>query len=113
MLAHQLRNFGRDARVGRWSQAADVLSDDLVVFGPGPGDPRDDSEPRIARLRALMTERLDSARPLLAVCLSHQLLSLLAGLPVTPLPTPRQGERLTVNGFGEAAAIGLYNTFSA
>ncbi|QWL29599.1 anthranilate synthase family protein [Rathayibacter toxicus] len=113
MLAHQLRHLGMDARVERWSQAADVLSDDLVVFGPGPGDPRNDSEPRIARLRALMTERLDSARPLLAVCLSHQMLSLLAGLPVKPLPTPRQGERLTVNVFGEEAAIGFYNTFSA
>ncbi|MDY0913897.1 anthranilate synthase family protein [Rathayibacter festucae] len=113
MLAHQLRHLGMDARVERWSSVEDVLSDDLVVFGPGPGDPRDDSEPRIARLRALMTERLASERPMLAVCLSHQMLSLLAGLPVEPLPAPRQGVRLAVDVFGEDAAIGFYNTFSS
>ncbi|WP_342418228.1 glutamine amidotransferase-related protein [Rathayibacter sp. VKM Ac-2630] len=113
MLAHQLRHLGMDARVERWSSVEDVLSDDLVVFGPGPGDPRDDSEPRIARLRELMTRRLDSQRPMLAVCLSHQMLSLLAGLPVEPLPAPRQGVRLAVDVFGEEAAIGFYNTFSS
>jgi phenazine biosynthesis protein phzE len=41
------------------------------------------------------------------------MLSLLAGLPVEPLPAPRQGVRLAVDVFGEDAAIGFYNTFSS
>ena len=65
------------------------------------------------RLRELITARLDSGRPLLAVCLSHQVLADLAGLPIEPLPAPRQGVQLEVDVFGERAAIGFYNTFSA
>ncbi|NQX13189.1 phenazine-specific anthranilate synthase [Microbacteriaceae bacterium VKM Ac-2855] len=113
MLAHQLRHLGMDARVERWSDVAEVVSDELVIFGPGPGDPRDASDPRMLRLRELMTERLEARRPLLAVCLSHQMLSLMAGLPVEPLPAPRQGVRLAVDVFGADAAIGFYNTFSS
>ena len=113
MLAHQLRHLGVDARVVPWHEAPDEASEDLVVFGPGPGDPRDPGDPRVARLRELIAIRLASGRPMLAVCLSHQLLADLAGLPIAPLPTPRQGVQLEVDVFGEKAAIGFYNTFAA
>ena len=113
MLAHQLRHLGVDARVVPWHEAPDEASEDLVVFGPGPGDPRDPGDPRVARLRELIATRLASGRPMLAVCLSHQVLADLAGLPIAPLPTPRQGVQLEVDVFGERAAIGFYNTFAA
>ena len=113
MLAHQLRHLGVDAHVVPWHEAPDEASEDLVVFGPGPGDPRDQGDPRVARLRGLITTRLASGRPMLAVCLSHQVLADLAGLPIAPLPTPRQGVQLEVDVFGEQAAIGFYNTFAA
>ncbi|ANJ28786.1 chorismate-binding protein [Agromyces aureus] len=113
MLAHQLRHLGLDVRLVAWHQASAAASEDLVVFGPGPGDPRDATDPRIARLRELIAARLEAERPLLAVCLSHQVLADLAGLPVAPLPTPRQGVQLPIEVFGETAAIGFYNTFSA
>ena len=113
MLAHQLRHLGLAARVVPWNEAPLDASEDLVVFGPGPGDPRNHADPRIARFRELITARLASGRPLLAVCLSHQVLADLAGLPIEPLPTPRQGVQLEVEVFGEPAAIGFYNTFSA
>ena len=113
MLAHQLRHLGVDARVVPWHEAPVEASEDLVVFGPGPGDPRTATDPRIDRLRELITARLASGRPLLAVCLSHQVLADLAGLPIEPLPAPRQGVQLEVDVFGERAAIGFYNTFSA
>ena len=113
MLAHQLRHLGLAARVVPWHEAPDEASEDLVVFGPGPGDPRAATDPRVDRLRELITARLASGRPLLAVCLSHQVLADLAGLPIEPLPAPRQGVQLEVDVFGERAAIGFYNTFSA
>jgi phenazine biosynthesis protein phzE len=113
MLAHQLRHLGLEVRLAHWAAVESVADDDLVVFGPGPGDPRDLAERRIARLRALLLERLRAGLPLLAVCLSHQVLAGLAGYELAPLPAPRQGMRLEVDVFGERAAIGFYNTFGA
>lgn len=113
MLAHQLRHLGFGARVVPWHEAPLEASEDLVVFGPGPGDPRDERDPRINRLRTLVAARLGQGRPALAVCLSHQVLADLAGLPLAPLPSPRQGLQLEVDVFGEPAAIGFYNTFTA
>lgn len=113
MLAHQLRHLGFEARVVAWHEVGEDPADDLVVFGPGPGDPRDRSDRRIARLRELIAARLEAQRPFLAVCLSHQVLAGLAGLLIAPLPAPRQGVQLEVDVFGQRAAIGFYNTFSA
>lgn len=113
MLAHQLRHLGMQTAVSRWDAVTDISGPDLVVFGPGPGDPRDVINVRLATLRTQLRSRLDMGRPLLAVCLSHQILSMLAGLPVEPLPVPRQGVRLDVDVFGARAALGFYNTFSS
>ncbi len=113
MLAHQLRHLGLEVRLAPWQDVPLEASEELVVFGPGPGDPRNAADPRIVRLRELIAARLAARRPTLAVCLSHQVLAELAGLPITPLPTPRQGVQLDVDLFGERAAIGFYNTFAA
>ncbi len=113
MLAHQLRHLGLDVRVAGWDEVPLDPAEQLVVFGPGPGDPRDTADRRMARIRELIAARLHAGRPLLAVCLSHQVLAQLAGLPIEPLPVPRQGVQLTVDVFDEPAAIGFYNTFAA
>ncbi|MDR7381675.1 chorismate-binding protein [Promicromonospora iranensis] len=113
MLAHQLRHLGLNTRTVRWDAVDDVLADDLLVLGPGPGDPRDHEDPRIASIVRRIGERVTAGRPLLAVCLSHQVLADLAGFPVRALPAPRQGVRLDADVFGTTAAIGYYNTFGA
>jgi phenazine biosynthesis protein phzE len=113
MLAHQLRHLGMNTRMVRWDAVDDVLADDLLVLGPGPGDPRDHEDPRIASIARRIHERLAAGRPLLAVCLSHQVLAGLAGFPIRALPAPRQGVRLDADVFGTTAAIGYYNTFGA
>lgn len=115
MLAHQLRHLGLDARIVHWSEAtdADVDRADLVVAGPGPGDPRDDESPRIGAMHRVVARRLASHAPLLAVCLSHQVLADQLGLDLAPLPQPHQGLQKSVDVFGEPAAIGFYNTFTA
>jgi 2-amino-4-deoxychorismate synthase len=113
MLAHQLRHLGLNARMARWDAVDDVLADDLLVLGPGPGDPRDHDDPRIASIGRRIEERVAAGLPLLAVCLSHQVLAGLAGFPIRPLPAPRQGVRLDADVFGTTAAIGYYNTFGA
>ncbi|WBU37382.1 anthranilate synthase family protein [Homoserinibacter sp. YIM 151385] len=113
MLAHQLRHLGLDARVVHWDAVPEGASADLVVFGPGPGDPRRLQDPRMATLHRRLGERLDAGLPTLAVCLSHQVLAMREGLEIEPLLAPRQGVRLEVDVFGERPAIGFYNTFAA
>ncbi|MEZ5111425.1 MAG: chorismate-binding protein [Microbacteriaceae bacterium] len=115
MLAHQLRHLGLHVEVVPWQEAdpAALAAADLVVAGPGPGDPRDAESPRIARMREVITTRLAQQRPLLAVCLSHQILSDVLGLDLAPLATPHQGLQRTVELFGAPATIGFYNTFTA
>ncbi|MHC2997801.1 anthranilate synthase family protein [Microbacterium sp. HJ5] len=115
MLAHQLRHLGLDARIVPWSEVTDAQIDDaeLVVSGPGPGDPRDASSARMRRMREVVARRRASGRPILAVCLSHQILADSLGIELAPLASPHQGLQKTVDVFGEPASIGFYNTFTA
>jgi len=114
MLAHQLRHLGLDTRIVHWSEVSDAELDaaDLVVSGPGPGDPRDDS-PRMEAMRHVVGRRRAAGAPLLAVCLSHQILADSLGIDLQPLAKPHQGLQKTVDVFGEPASIGFYNTFTA
>ena len=115
MLAHQLRHLGFDVTIADWSEATPdrVAAAELVVAGPGPGDPRDGSSARVARMREVVDARLAAGAPLLAVCLSHQILADRLGLELAPLASPHQGLQKSVDVFGRAASIGFYNTFTA
>ena len=115
MLAHQLRHLGLEVTISAWSDVTDAMVDaaDLVVAGPGPGDPRDEENTRIARMREVVARRLDAGAPLLAVCLSHQILADRLGIELAPLAAPHQGLQKAVPLFGEDASIGFYNTFTA
>ncbi|HKT58018.1 MAG TPA: chorismate-binding protein [Microbacterium sp.] len=115
MLAHQLHHLGLDVRIRPWSEVtdADIDGAELVVSGPGPGDPRDPDSTRMRRMRQVVSRRMDAGAPLLAVCLSHQILADRLGLELLPLQTPHQGLQKTVPVFGEDVSIGFYNTFSA
>lgn len=115
MLAHQLRHLGFDVSIVPWSEADPAAVDvaDILVAGPGPGDPRDPDSPRLARMRDLVDARLASRRPVLAVCLSHQVLAHRLGIELAPLASPHQGLQKTVDVFGHPASIGFYNTFTA
>jgi len=118
MLAHQLRHLGLDVRILPWNAVTDddiaaETAADLVVSGPGPGDPRDEDSTRMRRMREIVRRRLEAGRPLLAVCLSHQILADTLGIDLVPLAQPHQGLQKTVDVFGQPASIGFYNTFTA
>ncbi|KUG58364.1 anthranilate synthase [Serinicoccus chungangensis] len=125
MLAHMVRHLGMVPEVRRWEDVtqADVTARrdavdggegvDLVLYGPGPGDPTDTADLRIVRLRQLIAARVEAELPVLAVCLSHQVLAAMAGLGITKLPSPNQGVQLPVDLWGEVHRIGFYNTFVA
>ncbi|GIJ27275.1 phenazine-specific anthranilate synthase component I [Micromonospora qiuiae] len=112
MLAHQLGALGLAVTVRPWHNAGPVSGYDLVVVGPGPGDPTGDT-PKMQALRALLTMLLDGGQPTLAVCLGHQLFAGLLGLPVHRRAAPYQGLQRTVSMFGTPRRVGFYSTFTA
>jgi phenazine biosynthesis protein phzE len=112
MLAHLMRRLGMTVSVRPWFEYRPGETD-LVVAGPGPGDPRDLHNPRIATLHQLIHARRVSGRPLLAVCLSHQVLAAQLGLTVSPLPAPHQGTQRRIDLSGAPVRVGFYNTYAA
>ncbi|WP_263172696.1 anthranilate synthase family protein [Streptomyces sp. SCSIO ZS0520] len=113
MLGHQLRSLGLDVRIRRFDEAHSFDGHDLVVMGPGPGDPNDGTRPKIAHLRGAVRTLLDERRPFMAVCLSHQVLCRELGFTVARCPAPHQGLQREINLFGSPERVGYYNTFAA
>ncbi|MFE9098247.1 anthranilate synthase family protein [Streptomyces sp. NPDC007264] len=113
MGALQLRSLGYDVTIRRYDEPYRPTGYDLVLLGPGPGDPRDVSHPKIAHLRAVTARLLDLRIPFVAVCLSHQVLGSLLGLELRRLGFPNQGVRRTVDLFGTPEQVYFYNTFAA
>lgn len=113
MLGHQLRAMGLRVAVRRFDTEPSLDGHDLLVMGPGPGDPRTTADPKIATMRRILSQALDERRPLLAVCLGHQVLATLLGLPVRPLPAPNQGAQHAIRLRGRLEYCGFYNSFSA
>jgi phenazine biosynthesis protein phzE len=113
MLAQQLRSLGLAVTVRRYDEPYTVDGHDLVVMGPGPGDPRDLADPKIAHLRETIRDLLTSGRPFLAICLSHQVLSSLLGLDLVRRAEPNQGVQKEIRLFGEDVRVGFYNTFAS
>ncbi|MDQ0751919.1 phenazine biosynthesis protein phzE [Streptomyces africanus] len=113
MIGHQLRSMGLSVTVRRFDAPYSFHGYDLVVMGPGPGDPRDSSHPKIAHLRDAVRRLLDERRPFLAVCLSHQVLSRELGFPLIRRAVPNQGTQREIDLFGARERVGFYNTFAA
>ncbi|MQY06452.1 anthranilate synthase family protein [Actinomadura macrotermitis] len=112
MMRHQLCALGLTVTVRRFDEPYDPAGHDLVILGPGPGDPAGDDDPRIARLRGTVRGLLAGRRPFLAVCLSHQVLGRELGLPIARRAAPNQGAQRTVDLFGEPELVGFYNSFA-
>ncbi|MBJ6623678.1 aminodeoxychorismate/anthranilate synthase component II, partial [Streptomyces sp. I4(2020)] len=113
MGALQLRSAGYDVTVRRFDEPYRVSGYDVVVLGPGPGDPRRLDDAKIAHLRAVTGSLLNLRIPFVSVCLSHQVLCSLLGLGLRRLDVPHQGVRRTVDLFGTEEPVYFYNTFAA
>lgn len=122
MLAHQLTALGVTVDLIRYDRLdSHGLSGDprvwsrhdVMVLGPGPGDPRHDGNGRIAGLRRIAQATVQSGFPVVAVCLGHQILAGVLGLPVAPLPRPNQGVAREIDLFGRRVRAGFYNSFAA
>jgi phenazine biosynthesis protein phzE len=113
MLEQQLGTLGLTVTTRPYSRLPDFGDCDVVVLGPGPGDPNDTADPKIAALHRLARRLLLERRPVLAVCLGHQVLARTLGLRVDRRVPPHQGVQLAVDLFGREERVGFYNTFAA
>lgn len=113
MLNHQLLSLGLHVTVRRFDEPYDLADHDLVIVGPGPGDPRDETHPKISSLRRTVRALLTARTPFLAVCLGHQVLCAELGLDLLRKNPPHQGVQRQIDLFGRTARLGFYNTYAA
>ncbi len=116
MLRHVLAVLGMTADIVRHTDLPAELegwfgSWDLVIVGPGPGDPRDGDDPKIATLRRAVDHLLAHRIPFLAVCLGHQTLCQRLGIPLAFKDIVFQGTQSPVSINGRIERVGFYNTF--
>jgi phenazine biosynthesis protein phzE len=114
MLRHVLHVLGMSATVLPWDDYASGALDgyDLVIVGPGPGDPRDGTQPKIDAFRAATTDLLSSGQPFLSVCLGHQVLCDRLGIPLAYKDIVFQGTQSRIAlGAAREEVVGFYNTF--
>ncbi|GAA5142339.1 phenazine-specific anthranilate synthase component I [Nocardioides marinquilinus] len=113
MLRHVLGVLGLTTTVVRHDDYVPGCLDgyDLAVVGPGPGDPRDDADPKMASLRHAVASLLAQERPFLAVCLGHQALCHELGVPLAYKDIVFQGTQSAVTVDGRPERVGFYNTF--
>ncbi|HEY6933985.1 MAG TPA: chorismate-binding protein [Marmoricola sp.] len=113
MLRHVFGVLGMHSEVVRHEDYAPGAFDgfDVVVVGPGPGDPRDDRSAKVRRFRAAVDDLLETRQPFLAVCLGHQVLCDRLGIPLAYKDIVFQGTQSPVRIDGREEKVGFYNTF--
>ena len=115
MLRHVLRVLGMTSTVVRHADYEPGALDghDLVIVGPGPGDPRDRSDAKMAMLHHAVSDLLAAGQPMLAVCLGHQVVCDALGLDLGYKDIVFQGTQTRLPVLGRDQVVGFYNTFVA
>ncbi|MFH8804662.1 anthranilate synthase family protein [Streptomyces sp. NPDC017936] len=118
MLAHVLRSGGLEVSVRRYDEPglreAVLAHEGPVVLGPGPGDPSDPADPKMAFLRDLTARVIREHRHgVLGVCLGHELIAAELGLDIVRKEVPYQGAQTVIDLFGRPETVGFYNSFVA
>ncbi|MEF2482177.1 anthranilate synthase family protein [Vibrio mimicus] len=113
MMAYQLKQMGFNARLVRYYDAHDIKDHEIIVVGPGPGDPRDMSDPRVLTCLNIIRKAIRINQPFIAICFGHQLLCRELGLDIQSMAKPNQGLQKEINFFGSKETVGFYNTFTA
>eukprot|EP00916_Digyalum_oweni_P010798 GHVL01017966.1.p2 GENE.GHVL01017966.1~~GHVL01017966.1.p2 ORF type:complete len:400 (-),score=68.17 GHVL01017966.1:3126-4325(-) len=113
MITHLLGRFGIETECYNWDEFEDHWKPDevdLVVLGPGPGDPRNNT-PKMETIKRVAKRIIDEERKCLCVCLGHQCMSLLWGLELIKKDKPLQGVQIEIDLFGKKETVGCYNSF--
>lgn len=113
MVAVELRALGLAVTRAAYDELPDPAGFDLVLLGPGPGDPRNLASPRIRKVRELAKQLIDLRRPTLGLCLGHQALAGELGLELVRLPAAMQGTQVELDLFGRTEKVAFYNSYAA
>jgi len=112
MMEYQLRSMGFRVRLAHYTSAIQPNLDDLIIIGPGPGDPCDLTDARVVSSRKFIVDAMNKGQPFIAICFGHQVLCSILGYPIVALENPNQGMQREINFFDRVEKVGFYNTFT-
>jgi phenazine biosynthesis protein phzE len=113
MIGHMITLSGAIVQVvDTFDYDAKTDQGDIIVIGPGPGDPTDMTNPRMQCIQDLIAGFKSQEKPILGICLGHQSLAVHEGLRVTRQSESTQGLQRAVKVFGKMRRLGFYNSFS-
>ena len=112
MMQHLINRMGAATRIVRFSEY-DFQEDeaDVVIVGPGPGNPNEQEHPKMKSIFQLTQQLLHSRKKFISVCLGHQILCKVLGIEVVKKQFPYQGVQEKIDLFGQSQRVGFYNTF--
>ncbi|EQD39123.1 anthranilate synthase component II, partial [mine drainage metagenome] len=112
-LVQELARQGADVHDLRSTRPfgdAAKLDPDAVLLSPGPGHP---SDRRRTRLSRTILRRWGSSRPILGVCLGHQLIAESCGGRIVRAPEPVHGDTDRIVHSGDPLFRGVPSPFRA
>jgi 2-amino-4-deoxychorismate synthase len=114
MEKHIMEKMGIKAEVVRYSEfVLEKYNDyDLVIIGPGIGDPNNMENPKMKRIFDVTVEVLKMRRKFMSICLGHQILCRALGIEVIKMKETFQGVPKMIDLFGVREIAGFYNTFA-
>jgi anthranilate synthase component 2 len=105
-LVRYCRELGAEVVVRRPDDlyVAEAMTSEVQGFliSPGPGDPAD-----AVKSRELVEACMEARKPLLGVCLGHQVIALTAGASVTRAERPMHGKTTMVQHDGSGVFAGI------
>lgn len=91
-VVQELTELGLIVEVMAWQDFISLTDHDLLVLGPGPGNPDD-----YQVLYPLIQEWLNQGKKIFGVCLGHQILWKMRGAEVARSHTPLHGQKVKLS----------------
>jgi len=113
MIQHMLSTLGLTTKIVSYANCTDedLKSVDLVIVGPGPGNPLDLTQAKMKKNTDTIRQIMEDKTPFIAICLGHQLLCQHLRIPLRRKEVPHQGIQKDIIFFDKPTKAGFYNTF--
>ncbi len=113
MLKRMINHLGADIEWRHYRDKIEFSNYDMVIMGPGPGNPTDQNDEKMKLMRGMIETLLNNRQFFFAECLSHQILCDILGLPIVKKQTTFQGTQEEITLFDKQYLVGFYNSFVA